>query len=167
MTRVEKAELRRLAEAAAHKDWYAGNAYDKPFTINSQIITDTPDGKYVLLDGNHHFRADCVANVAFVGAASPAVVLSLLDSEAQAKCEAGHAIQQKDAAYEKCNHLRSELDAALAELEACRKDAERYRWLRGRLPGSAYRIAGVIYSEGGQGVDVAIDAAMAQEATNA
>ena len=41
-----------------------------------------------------------------------------------------------------------------------RKDAVRYRWLRSRLPGSAYRIAGVIYSEGGTGVDAAIDAAM-------
>ena len=40
-----------------------------------------------------------------------------------------------------------------------RKDAERYRWLRSRLPGAAYRIAGVIYSEGGAGVDAAIDAA--------
>jgi hypothetical protein len=40
------------------------------------------------------------------------------------------------------------------------RDAERYRWLRARLPGSAYRIAGVIYSEGGAGVDAAIDAAM-------
>lgn len=120
MTRVKKAELRRLAEAAAHKDWYAGNAYDKPFILNSQIITDTPDGKYVLLDGNHHFRADCVANVAFVGAASPAVVLSLLDSEAQAKCEARHAIYQKDAAYAECKALRAERDAALAELEACK-----------------------------------------------
>jgi hypothetical protein len=46
------------------------------------------------------------------------------------------------------------------EAEAVRKDAERYRWLRGRLPGSAYRIAGVIYSEGGDGVDAAVDAAM-------
>ena len=43
------------------------------------------------------------------------------------------------------------------------KDAARYRWLRGRLPGSAYRIEGVIYSEGGSGVDSAIDAAMAAE----
>ena len=42
-----------------------------------------------------------------------------------------------------------------------RKDAERYRWLRSRLPGAAYRIAGVIYSEGGAGVDAAIDAARA------
>jgi hypothetical protein len=40
------------------------------------------------------------------------------------------------------------------------RDAERYRWLRARLPGSAYRIAGVIYSEGGSGVDAAIDTAM-------
>ena len=48
----------------------------------------------------------------------------------------------------------------LDELEACRKDAARYRWLRGRLPGAAYRVAGVIYSEGGQGVDQSIDAAM-------
>lgn len=47
------------------------------------------------------------------------------------------------------------------EADAVRKDAERYRWLRGRLPGSAYRIAGVIYSEGGDGVDAAVDAAMA------
>ena len=42
-------------------------------------------------------------------------------------------------------------------------DAARYRWLRSRLPGGAYRIAGVIYSEGGKGVDAAIDAAMARE----
>jgi len=54
-----------------------------------------------------------------------------------------------------------ERDQLRAEVDALRKDAERYRWLRGRLPGSAYRIAGVIYSEGGDGVDAAVDAAMA------
>lgn len=48
----------------------------------------------------------------------------------------------------------------IARLRAAETDAARYRWLRGRLPGSAYRIAGVIYSEGGDGVDVAIDTAM-------
>ena len=46
-----------------------------------------------------------------------------------------------------------------AELAECKEDAERYRWLRNRIPGSAYRIAGIIYSEGGAGVDAAIDAA--------
>lgn len=50
--------------------------------------------------------------------------------------------------------------AERAELEALRNDAERYRWLRSRIPGGTYRIMGVIYSEGGAGVDAAIDAAM-------
>lgn len=52
---------------------------------------------------------------------------------------------------------------ALADLEPYRKDAERYQWLRGRIPGSAYRVAGIIYSEGGEGVDAAVDAAIAEE----
>ena len=51
--------------------------------------------------------------------------------------------------------------ALLAERDALKADAERYRWLRGRVPGSTYRIMGVIYSEGGAGVDAAIDAARA------
>lgn len=54
--------------------------------------------------------------------------------------------------------LATSLRAMDAELDALREDAERYRWLRSRLPGAAYRIAGVIYSEGGEGVDAAIDA---------
>ena len=53
---------------------------------------------------------------------------------------------------------------ALAAVNSCvrmlRADAERYRWLRSRIPGATYRIMGVIYSEGGDGVDYAIDAAM-------
>ena len=54
------------------------------------------------------------------------------------------------------------MTARIAELEQGQDalDAKRYQWLRARLPGSAYRIAGVIYSEGGSGVDIAIDAAM-------
>lgn len=59
--------------------------------------------------------------------------------------------------------LSAERDQLRAEVEALRKDAERYRWLRGRLPGSPYRIAGVIYSEGGNSVDAVIDAAIAKE----
>ncbi len=50
--------------------------------------------------------------------------------------------------------------ALRAELDALRGDAERYRWLRSRIPGGTYRIMGVVYSEGGAGVDAAIDAAM-------
>ena len=55
----------------------------------------------------------------------------------------------------------AELAALRAERDALREDADRYRWLRGRVPGSTYRIMGVIYSEGGAGVDAAIDAARA------
>ena len=48
-----------------------------------------------------------------------------------------------------------------AELAETKQDVARYHWLRSRVPGGAYRIMGVIYSEGGSGVDAAIDAAMA------
>ncbi|MBQ1559133.1 MAG: hypothetical protein IIZ69_13755, partial [Pseudomonas sp.] len=59
-------------------------------------------------------------NMEYIAAANPAAVILLLNSEAQARCEAGHAIQQKDAAYAECKALRSERDAALAELESLR-----------------------------------------------
>jgi len=55
-------------------------------------------------------------------------------------------------------------DAWEASESRMKEDALRYRWLRARIPGSTYRIMGVIYSEGGEGVDVAIDAAMAADA---
>ena len=45
----------------------------------------------------------------FIASVSPAAVLSLLDQ---------------------CDKAEAERDAALAELEACRKDANRYQWLR-------------------------------------
>lgn len=51
------------------------------------------------------------------------------------------------------------LERVFAEREALRADAERLEWLRARIPGGTYRIMGVIYSEGGAGVDAAIDAA--------
>jgi hypothetical protein len=48
----------------------------------------------------------------------------------------------------------------VAALRAALDDAERYQWLRRRTPGSAYRVMGIIYSEGGASVDAAIDAAI-------
>ena len=57
--------------------------------------------------------------------------------------------------------LADDYAAIVARLEVAEADARRYRWLRSRIPGSTYRIAGVIYSEGGPGVDTAIDAAIA------
>jgi hypothetical protein len=51
------------------------------------------------------------------------------------------------------------------EVVTLRKDAARYQWLRSRVPGGAYRVMGIIYSEGGEGVDAGIDSAIAGEAT--
>lgn len=41
------------------------------------------------------------------------------------------------------------------------QDAKRYRWLRNRMPGQAYRVAGIIYGEISE-VDKQIDAAIAK-----
>ena len=55
-------------------------------------------------------------------------ILSLLDEleDAQRGMKYSHAIRLKKTIED----LEAERDAALVELEACRKDADRYRWLR-------------------------------------
>jgi len=71
-------ELRELAQAATPGPWRTGNAYDKSFFSKHQILVDTSDGPYVILEGNNHFPKDCAANVAFAAAANPGAVLELL-----------------------------------------------------------------------------------------
>lgn len=88
MTDLNKQELRRLADAVPHKDWYAGNAYGKKFIADYQVIAPTPEGNYVLLEGNQNFLDHAVANVAFVGACSPSAVLALLDENELLRCDA-------------------------------------------------------------------------------
>lgn len=113
---------------------------------------------------------------AYFRAANPTAVLTLTTELRRLRAEV-QALTLK-AEYANNNHMASlmlvaDIRAAagdpegrlmqpelVAHIEALRVDAGRYRWLRGRLPGSAYRIAGVIYSEGGAGVDAAIDTAM-------
>lgn len=91
MNELNKAELRRLAEAAMPGDWFkAGNL----------LCFDVKTGE------SHGLN---VEDDRFIASASPAAVLSLLDQ---------------------CDKAEAERDAALAELEACRKDTDRYRWLR-------------------------------------
>jgi hypothetical protein len=43
------------------------------------------------------------------------------------------------------------------------RDAARWRWMRQKIPGHVYRKCGVFYSEGRNGIDEAIDAAMKAE----
>ncbi|MCW1937541.1 hypothetical protein OMD46_16580 [Pseudomonas sp. MDMC_285] len=65
--------------------------------------------------------------------------------------------------------LRAERDAALAEIEACRKDAERWRFVRSPL---GTRSPYAVWQEGRMPVfsaiaDACIDEAMSQEANHA
>ncbi len=76
---------------------------------------------------------------------------------AQNKCGFGPGCLYKDALIDS---LTEERDAALKLAADRLVDVERYQWLRSRVPGGTYRVIGVIYSDGGAGVDAAIDAAM-------
>ena len=94
----------------------------------------------------------------FIASASPAAVLSLLDQ---------------------CDKAEAERDAALAELEACRKDANRYQWLRDQHDDLSGKCWVATHQKGGWvsldsavlgfnreiqlDLDSAVDAAMAKE----
>lgn len=107
MNELNKAELRRLAEAAMPGDWFkAGNL----------LCFDAKTGE------SHSLN---VEDDRFIVSASPAAVLSLLDEcdRLQATCEG--LDRQNDAIAEEIGKVAAERDAALVELEACRKDADR------------------------------------------
>lgn len=85
MTILVQQQLSELAQAAPHKDWRAGSYYGKPFLADIEVLADTPEGLVVVMQGNQNFTAESVAAGAFVGAASPATVLALLDELDQLK----------------------------------------------------------------------------------
>lgn len=125
------AELRRLAEAATPGPWEVKHTSD-----GDVIQTEYERGGWEIADE----RADVPhQNAAFIAAANPSTILSLLD-----------------------------------ELEACRKDAERYRWLRNQE--AEYGISAVFISgweraatcwattyPDARDLDAAIDAAMQEQ----
>ena len=58
----------------------------------------------------------------------------------------------------------SKIEELIAERDALRKDAERYRWLRDPASKDAYdTFAAAYFNAGPEGMDAAIDAAMAQQ----
>ena len=135
---IDKERLRVLAEAATPGPW---------------ILLPVEDGSpYLRVRGTRLGARYKVANVL-----APTYFMPRDGIESTANAEFIAAARDAVPA------LLAENAALAAEVERLRKDAARYQWLRSRLPGSAYRIAGVIYSEGGEGVDAAIDAAMADK----
>lgn len=105
MNELNKAELRRLAEAAMPGDWFkAGNL----------LCFDVKTGE------SHGLN---VEDDRFIASASPAAVLSLLDQcdRLQATCEG--LDRQNDAIAEEIGKVAAERDAALAELAELREQA--------------------------------------------
>lgn len=78
-------ELKRLAEASTQGVWRAGNAYSKAFVPAYQIVVETDEGPYVIMEGNQNFLPDAVANIAYVAAASPAAILELIAESSSLK----------------------------------------------------------------------------------
>jgi len=114
MTILVQQQLRELAQAAPHKDWRAGSYYGKPFLADIEVLADTPDGLMVVMQGNQNFTAESVAAVAFVGAASPATVLALLDELDTANANHENAVAHMQSVCAE----RDQLKAENAELKA-------------------------------------------------
>lgn len=125
MNELNKAELRRLAEAATGGDW--------EFRLGLiRTMADSDGYVHVAIAPNcpKNWRGQRDTNMEYIAAANPSAVLSLLDEcdRLQATCEG--LDRKNDAIAEEIGKVAAERDAALAELEALRNDAERYRWLR-------------------------------------
>lgn len=162
---IDKQKLKALALVATKSKWTTDDLNEVMSAESDQL-----NSGFIIADcqGPDRWR-----NAQYIAAACPATVLDLL-AEIEA-LESRVSILQK---YEdECLHLmreaEAERDQLKAENEALRKDAERYRWLCEafgvtKLPCAVERIlAGEVYvADGKSGVDVAIDAAMAKEASH-
>lgn len=138
MAEVNKEELRRLAEAMPELDWDSQfeafeqtgfcSVYAPPFEIDGELM----DGHtYVELCHRHEAQ--------FIAGAKEAV-LSLLDenaaqaariAELERECE--RLREDHDKEWRRSETNAQNVIAMAAELEACRKDAERWRYFRDRL----------------------------------
>ena len=141
----DHSELKKLAEAAPSGPWrYWGETANEIFQCS---------GKRVLIIAHDQSVPACE----FIAAANPAAVLALI-----AEVEGLHAQHGRDSAELRSlcqarDDARKERDQLKAKIEALRKDAERYRWLRS---GSDYEVA---LHEGPE-LDKVIDRAMSEAA---
>jgi hypothetical protein len=87
----------------------------------------------------------------------------LLTRIAQLQAEVEALERQKQVSAMEYLALEGQCREHLDKIEALRKNTERYQWLRSRVPGSTYRVMGIIYIEGGEGVDAGIDTAIAND----
>ncbi len=182
-----KAELRRLAEAAYPGPWYVENGIDQVRDNVDEFVCETGEDEPV--------------NAAYIAAANPAAVLSLLDECDKAEAERDAALAELEALriqvstltewYSNALDVISEVTAAIPgvtymdppdggdvsipeQIRRMAKDAERYRWLREQEAESGIAVLCVgswekaatciatTYPVSDE-LDTAIDAAMSQE----
>lgn len=110
-------ELKVLAAAATPGEWLAGNAYNKCFIPTYQVLTATEDGPYVILEGNKNFLEDAEANAAYVAAASPQVVLSLISQLERARQDASNECRDWGVEYERRKAAEAERDHLANEVQ--------------------------------------------------
>lgn len=122
-------ELKRLAEEAVGIEWHADMAvandgaesraiYHRPTSNHVVEIIETPDSA---LD-----NADCIHSVSvwqFVAAANPKTILALIAENERLRADGNDVFGLAQARADTIDQLRAEVDAL-------RKDAERYRWIR-------------------------------------
>lgn len=167
-------ELKALADAATPGPWLASGpsfGSDKPKYLEEVLVDRAGDEDDTYTVCKAPLCGESSADMGFIAAASPSVVLELIaDIERlSAECDGCpmalvaelKAENDKLKITAECaDNYSAMFEEASEEIESLRKDAERYRWLRSRTAGSSYRVSGIVYSEGSYGVDAGIDEAM-------
>lgn len=121
----DHSELKRLAEAATPGPW----AYDGSYVCPARTEYGTT---YVEL---WRSIADChqPENTKFIAAANPAAVLALIAEVEGLRAQHGRDSAELRSLCQARDDARKERDQLKAEVEALRKDAERYRWIMENL----------------------------------
>lgn len=122
MDKVNKQELRRLAEEATPGEW----GYDGSYVCTSR----NEDGTVYVESWNP--VSDCLLtkNAKYIAAANPAAILSLLDDIERLERDNSSLRQDVRNAFDDDLKLATMRDqeAAIMKLEQYRKDAERWRF---------------------------------------
>ncbi|MEZ6725935.1 ead/Ea22-like family protein [Pseudomonas aeruginosa] len=130
---TDHAELRRLAKAATPGPWVTDAQKNGAiFNIESEsgdmcIAMSQENPAPTRLEINEQRRA----NAEWIAAANPKTILALLDEIDGLLAQHGRDSSELRALCQARDDARKERDRLKAENEALRKDAERYRWLRG------------------------------------
>ena len=78
LTDEQVGEIEARAKVATKGAWRVGEWMPRETVGRHQVVVDTDEGPYVILEGNQNFIDDANENAAFVAAANPAAILSII-----------------------------------------------------------------------------------------